>query len=111
MSNSSRSDSNSHIYEFEIMPQHAPNIFVSVFLLKPVDEYNPIATWRVGMTQLQVDIEQKALNIDISADRDSAGPQETVQYRLSVTDYKGDPGGRRGRYRFDRFGGAIAGGA
>ncbi len=83
--------SNSQIYEFEILPQHAPNIYVSVFLIKPVDENNAIASWRLGMTQLAVDIEQQELNIDIAADRDIAAPQEDVQYHVRVTDYKGDP--------------------
>ncbi len=84
-------DSNSHIYEFEILPQHAPNIFVNVFLFKAVDAHNPIADWRVGMTQLQVDTERKALNIEIEADRESAAPQETVTYQLRVTDFAGEP--------------------
>ena len=83
--------SNSHIYEFEILPQYAPNIFVSVFLIKPADESNPVADWRIGMTQLTVDSEQKALNISISADRDVAAPQENVRYQLLVTDYQGEP--------------------
>ena len=83
--------SNSQIYEFEILPQYAPNIFLSVFLIKPVDERNAVAAWRIGMTQLTVDIEQKALNIEISADRDLASPQESVQYQLRVTNYQGDP--------------------
>jgi len=83
--------SNSQIYEFEILPQYAPNIFVSVFLIKPADEQNAAASWRIGMTQLAIDIEQKALNIEISADRDTASPQEIVKYQLRVTDYQGDP--------------------
>ena len=83
--------SNSQIYEFEILPQYAPNIFVSVFLIKPADEQNAVASWRIGMTQLAVDIEQKALNIEISADRDTASPQEIVKYQLRVSDYQGDP--------------------
>ena len=83
--------SNSEIYEFEILPEHAPNIFVSAFLIKPADERNAVAAWRIGMTQLTVDSDQKALNIGISADRDVAAPQERVRYRLRVTDYRGDP--------------------
>ena len=83
--------SNSHIYEFEILPQFAPNVYVNVFLIKPIDEHTSIASWRIGMTQLAVDIEQKALYIDISADQDSASPQDSVQYRLRVTDYAGEP--------------------
>lgn len=83
--------SNSHIYEFEILPQHAPNIFVNIFLVKPVDENYDTVSWRVGMTQLLVDIDQKGLNIDISADKDVAAPQEHVKYDLRVTDYFGEP--------------------
>ncbi len=86
-----RLNSNSYIYEFEILPRHAPNIFVNVFLVKPLGENYDTASWRVGMTQLLVDIEQKALNIDISADTDVAAPQEHVEYHLRVTDYRGDP--------------------
>ena len=84
-------ESNSHIHEFEILPEHAPNIYVSVFLLKPVDEHNPVAAWRMGMTELWVDTERQALNIEIAADADRAAPQDEVSFRLRVTDYKGDP--------------------
>lgn len=84
-------ESNSLIYEFEILPEYAPNIYVSVFIVKAVDETNPIASYRMGITRLLVDIDQKELNIDISADREQASPQETVQYTVKVTDYKGDP--------------------
>jgi alpha-2-macroglobulin len=84
-------ESNSHIYEFEILPEYAPNVYVSVFIVKAVDETNPIASYRMGITRLLVDIDQKELNIDITADREMASPQETVQYLVKVTDYKGDP--------------------
>jgi alpha-2-macroglobulin len=84
-------ESNSHIYEFEILPEYAPNIYVSVFIIKAVDETNPIASYRMGITRLLVDIDQKELHFDILADREIASPQETVQYTIKVTDYKGDP--------------------
>ena len=81
----------SHIYEFEILPQHAPNIFVSVFLLKPADELGDVVDWRLGLTELRVEPERGALNIDIEADRAIAAPGETVRYRLRVTDHTGEP--------------------
>ena len=84
-------DSNSYVYEFEIEPDHAPNIFVSVFLVKGVDENNPLATFRMGIVRLDVDISHKELHIDIQADREQASPQETVTYTVETTDYKGDP--------------------
>ena len=82
---------NSQIYEFEVLPEHAPNIYVSVFIVKAVDEAHPAASYRMGMTRLPVDIEQKELKIDIHADHDRAAPQETVAYKLRVTNYKGEP--------------------
>lgn len=84
-------NSNSQIYEFEILPRYAPNIFVNVFLVKPRDANHETVSWRAGMTQLLVDIDQKALNIDISADTDVAAPQDYIEYRLRVTDYRGEP--------------------
>ena len=84
-------ESNSHIHEFEILPEHAPNIFVSVFLIKPVDEHNPFAAWRMGMTHLRVEPDRYELNIEISAEPENAEPQDSVAFRLRVTDWKGDP--------------------
>ena len=83
--------SNSPIHEFEILPEHAPNIYVSVFLLNPAGKDRPFADWRVGWTELQVDPERYALNIEISAEPERASPQEEVTFRLTVTDWKGDP--------------------
>ena len=84
-------ESNSHIYEFEILPEHAPNIFVSVFIIKPADERNPVADWRQGRTQLQVNPERHALSIAIKAEPDPAEPQDDIVFSLRVSDWKGDP--------------------
>src|SRR5690606_39984390 len=50
-----RLDTNSTVYEAEITPDFAPNVFVSVVLVKGVDENNPTAAFRMGLTQLNVD--------------------------------------------------------
>ena len=84
-------DSNSYVYELDITPEHAPNIYVSVFLIKGVDENTPVVEYRMGAVALGVDISQKELHIEVSADRERAAPQETVEYTLEVTDFKGDP--------------------
>ncbi|GIL14092.1 MAG: hypothetical protein BroJett038_28120 [Chloroflexota bacterium] len=83
--------SNSYIYELPITADFAPNAFVSVFLVKGVDENNPVAAFRMGMVQLGVDNAQKELNIEITPDREQAGPRETVTYSVRVTDYRGNP--------------------
>lgn len=82
---------NSYIYEFDILPQHAPNVYVTVFLLKPADATNETAAWRLGMTQLLVENSRKALTVDISADRAQAAPGATVRYRLRVRNHAGEP--------------------
>ena len=84
-------NSNSHIYEFDILPEYAPNVYVSAFIVKVVDEGHPTASYRMGMTHLLVDSEQKELKIDIQVARERAAPQETVAYRLRVTDHQGRP--------------------
>ena len=84
-------ESNSLIYEFEILPEHAPTIFVNAFLLKPARETGVSADYRVGVVRLDIDISQKALNIEIKPESETASPQETISYTIRVTDYKGDP--------------------
>lgn len=84
-------DSNSYVYELPITDNFAPNVFVSVFLVKGVDETNPVAAFRMGLIQLAVDVERKELTLDISADRPQAQPQETVTYTIQTTNYLGEP--------------------
>ncbi|MFN8562123.1 MAG: Ig-like domain-containing protein [Anaerolineae bacterium] len=84
-------DSNSYIYRLPITDDFAPNVFVSVVLVKGVDENNPVAAFRVGLVQLNVDNTRKAITLDISTDVAQAGPGDTVTYTIKATDYKGDP--------------------
>jgi uncharacterized protein YfaS (alpha-2-macroglobulin family) len=84
-------DSNSMVYEIPIKDNYAPNIFVSVMLVKGVDDTNPIATFRYGVTQLNVETTRKIVNIEIEPDTDQAEPRETVTYTVRTTDYAGEP--------------------
>lgn len=84
-------DSNSYVYELPILDDYAPNVFVSVMIVKGVDATNPIAAFRSGMVQLGVDVNRKELNIEVSSDVERAGPQQTVTYTLRTTDYTGTP--------------------
>lgn len=83
--------SNSLIYRLPITADFAPNVFVSVMLVKGVDENNPVAAFRAGLIQLGVDNAQKELNISITPDREQAGPGDTVTYTVRTTDYQGNP--------------------
>ncbi len=83
--------SNSYVYELPITDAFAPNVYVSVMIVKGVDEFNPVAAFRMGLIQLLVDNERKELTIAITADTAVAGPGDTVNYTVRTTDYTGAP--------------------
>ncbi|MBN1563509.1 MAG: Ig-like domain-containing protein [Anaerolineae bacterium] len=89
-------ETNSTVYELPITGDYAPNIFVSVVLVKGVDENNPVAQFRMGVADLAVDTSQLVMDLEITPNIDVdagefAGPGDTVEYTIKVTDYKGDP--------------------
>ncbi|MBE2267520.1 MAG: hypothetical protein IAE80_04765, partial [Anaerolinea sp.] len=84
-------ESNSYLYELPITDEFAPNIFLSVVLVKGVDETNPVAAFRMGLIQLAVDNERKEITIEITPDVEQAGPGDTVTYTVRTTDYAGTP--------------------
>jgi hypothetical protein len=81
----------SAVLEIPITEAQIPNIFVSVILVKGIDETNPTAAMRVGYAQLNVDTAAKELNIDVQTSVPQAEPGETVHYTLTVTDQQGEP--------------------
>ncbi len=84
-------DGNSETLEIPITPEHIPNIFVSVIIVKGVDESNPVPAMRVGYVQLTVDTAEKALAIDVAASATTVQPGETVTYTLTINDSAGQP--------------------
>ena len=88
--------SNSYIYNLPITEDYAPNVFVTVLIVKGVDETNPVAAFRAGMVQLAVNNEQKEIILSIEAYQDGepadvAQPGEVLTYRVTATDYEGNP--------------------
>ncbi|MFN8531088.1 MAG: Ig-like domain-containing protein, partial [Anaerolineae bacterium] len=83
--------SNTYVYHVPITGQHVPNVFVSVILIKGVDDTNPVADFRMGLVQLSVDPSQRHLNVEISADRDRAEPSGNVTFTVRTTDSTGHP--------------------
>ncbi|MCZ7546228.1 MAG: Ig-like domain-containing protein [Anaerolineae bacterium] len=84
-------ETNSHIYRLPITPAHAPNIYVSVLLVKGVDEDNPVAAFRMGEVLLTVSTAQKQVNVELTPSTDVAGPGDTVTYEVVTTDFEGRP--------------------
>ncbi|MFN8371986.1 MAG: alpha-2-macroglobulin family protein [Anaerolineae bacterium] len=84
-------DSNSYVYTLPITDDFAPNVYVSVFIVKGVDDSNTVAGFRMGMVALNVDNERKNINIEITPNVEQAGPGDTVTYTVRTTDYAGNP--------------------
>ncbi len=84
-------DSNTYLYRLPITSNFAPDVFVSVMLVKGIDKNNRVAAFRMGLTQLNVDTEQKQITVTIRSDQQKAEPNDTVQYTIRTTDYRGEP--------------------
>lgn len=84
-------DTNSYVYKLPITEDYAPNVYVSVLIVKGIDEFNPVAAFRMGLVQLGVDSSRKEITLEIIPDREQAGPRENVTYTLRATDYAGNP--------------------
>ena len=89
-------ETNSTVYELEMTPDFAPNVFVSVMLMKGVDEHNPTAAFKMGVVDLAVDTSQLVMDIEVTPSIDVeagefAGPGDMVEYTLTATDWEGNP--------------------
>ena len=82
---------NSTIYQLPITADMAPNVYVSVLILKGVDANQTNPDFKVGMLELKVTRNEQTLTVNITPDRLQAGPGETVNYTVQVLDYLGNP--------------------
>lgn len=88
--------SNSEIVEIPVTADMAPNVYVSVVIVKGVDETNPLPAFKVGYAAFEVSTEQQELVLSLIPDKDVAagehyGPRESVTYEIRATDYAGNP--------------------
>lgn len=87
---------NAETVELPITADYAPNVYVSVVLVKGLDETNPVPAYRLGYVSFEVSTEQQELRIEVIPDRDLAagehyGPREQVTAEVRVTDANGRP--------------------
>ena len=79
------------VLDIPIAAGYAPNVFVGVTTIKPTDSgERPWADIRFGLTELTVNPEQLALNIDISTGNTQYAPRNTVTYEITATDFNGE---------------------
>jgi len=83
--------SNSELIEIPILSDYAPNVYVSMVIIKGQDETNPLASFKMGYATLPVSTVEKELQITITPDKEgNYGPRETVTYDIRATDYRGE---------------------
>ncbi len=87
-------ETNSEQIEIPITEDLIPNVFVSVVLVKGVDENNPLPGFKVGYVQLPIAVTEKQLHIELTPDKppdEHYRPGETVTWDVEVTDSSGRP--------------------
>ncbi len=84
-------ESNSAVYNLPITAQHAPNVYVSVVVVKGPDATNPVATHKVGILPLTVEPVEQTLDIAVTPSTERAEPGDTVSFDVQVRDANGAP--------------------
>ncbi len=79
------------LVQVPITAAYAPNVYVSVVLVKGSGGELPVPDLRIGLINLPVSTAQQELTIAVSADKTTAGPRDTVTYTVKTTDYRGQP--------------------
>jgi hypothetical protein len=82
---------NSTVYHLPVTPDMAPNVYVSVIVVKGIDETNPRPNFKVGLVKLNVTTGAQTLKVTISTDHDQAAPQQKVLYTVQTTTLDGKP--------------------
>lgn len=84
--------SNSTTVDVPIEPIFAPNVFISVMLVKGQDATNPLAQFRLGYSPLiPVSTEQQQIALRITPSATQVGPRDTVSFTIQTLDFQGRP--------------------
>ena len=82
---------NSTVVKLPITNDMAPIVYVSVLVVKGVDELNLYPDFKMSMAALHVSTEEQALQVSVAADPLAAGPGDEVTYDIKVLDAAGEP--------------------
>lgn len=82
---------NSTLYRLPVTADMAPVVYVSVVVVKGVDESSPRPDFKVGMARLNVSTKQQELKVEVTSDRLKAAPGEEVTYTVKVSRRDGTP--------------------
>ena len=86
-----RLTSNSTVYKLPVSASMAPNAFVSVLVIKGIDETNPRPNFKLGIVEIGVDRYQQETTVVLEANPEQASPGDIVTYDISTLDFQGNP--------------------
>ncbi len=84
----------SEVLEIPIRDAYAPNVYVTITAIKPVDRNDsqfPFADIRIGVVELVVPPDRFELNVSLVPRADQFRPGETAVYDIRVTNSRGAP--------------------
>ncbi len=87
-------ETNSEQLEIPITVDMVPNIYVSVVVVKGVDEADALPSFKMGYAGLPINTSEKELQITLTPDKpddETYQPGETAEYFMQVTDIHGEP--------------------
>ena len=89
---------NSTVYKIPVTADMAPNIYVSAVVVRGAAVFSPGSgqvagkpDFTIGMTRLNVDTSRQTLDVQVTADKSTAGPGEKVTYTIVTRDGSGKP--------------------
>ncbi|GEM_PF-56985 len=77
------------LLQLPITKDFAPNVYVSVMLIKSAKGSGDLPDMRMGMVELVVSSEQQQLNVNITPNTTQVGPRDQITYSIEVTDHTG----------------------
>lgn len=82
---------NSTVYKLPITKDMAPNVFVSVVIIKGIDENNVRPEFKIGILEIKVATSEQKITVQIVPDRENAKPGEKISYTIYTRDRNGNP--------------------
>jgi uncharacterized protein YfaS (alpha-2-macroglobulin family) len=83
--------SNSQLYRLALPADYAPNVYVSVVLVKGTDATQATPDFKFGVVPLEVKPVQQTLNITLAPEPSQGEPGKNVTYSIRATDADGRP--------------------
>ncbi len=81
---------NSTVYKLPITEDMAPISYVSVVVVSGAEQ-SATPDFKIGMASVKVDLSHQELDVNVTADKESAGPGDQVTYTIETKDYSGSP--------------------